>query len=95
MVGEGGLEVAVNYDYLGRRVEHILYPVAMMYIPVNDEDSVYCMIFACILCGDGGVVKEAESTSFVAFSMMSRRSNYCYSPFRFFIADSINYLKSN
>ena len=48
----------------------------MMYIPVQNQNSLDVMSFECVLSGHSHIVQHAEAVSLVSLSVMAGRSNH-------------------
>ena len=53
-----------------------LNSVSMMYIPVQNQNSLDVMRFECVLSGHSHIVQHAEAVSLVSLSVMAGRSNH-------------------
>lgn len=58
-------------------LEHVLRPVAMVNVPVKDEDSQRCTMgnFLCVASGECGCVEETEAAGIISLCVMTGRTN--------------------
>lgn len=58
-------------------LEHVLRPVAVVNVPVQDEDSQMCIMgyFLRVACGERCRVEEAETAGRIPLCVMTRRTN--------------------
>lgn len=56
-------------------VEYVLGSVAMMHVPINDENFTYAVFFLGVTSCDGDVVEETEAHALIGCGVMSRWSD--------------------